>query len=238
MRKNYSCCLLLLLTCCSLPNTGLAAQPERKFSFRLQISVMLATVRISDPITGKTGSGVLIGNKGNEYYVLTARHIVTGVRSPCLTVYTLNSFPRPASTYNNSQLLSQDKEQDLAVIRFTAAEKTYPVLPLCTNRNTPVATNFSGLVTGFVGNNKPEKKIIRVIGKKRIRLPGQAAKWAWEITPEQPVGYSGGPLVSKSGQLIGIASGSNNGKGYYAYTSEIHRFLKQNSLQWLSKEEK
>jgi S1-C subfamily serine protease len=47
-------------------------------------------------------------------------------------------------------------------------------------------------------------------------------------------GRSGGPLIDQRGFVIGICSGTSDGKGYFTHTHEIHRFLKQNAFDWLA----
>ena len=74
-------------------------------------------------------------------------------------------------------------------------------------------------------------------GPKRARRPGvETAVRVWETSQPPAQGRSGGPLLDRQGQLLGIGSGSSGGKGYFSHLDEIERFLKRNGLQWLTGE--
>ncbi len=69
--------------------------------------------------TGAPGSGVIIAQKDNDYYVLTANHVIGEIlKGDVIEVQTLDG------KYHNAKLLKSDKEIDGALIKFTS-KKTY-----------------------------------------------------------------------------------------------------------------
>tara|TARA_Y100000589_G_scaffold290763_1_gene293678 strand:+ start:1308 stop:2312 length:1005 start_codon:yes stop_codon:yes gene_type:complete len=69
--------------------------------------------------TGAPGSGVIIAQKGVNYYVLTTNHVVGKIlKGDEIGVQTLDG------TYHTAQLLDFDEKIDGALIKFTS-EKTY-----------------------------------------------------------------------------------------------------------------
>src|SRR5262249_57044774 len=75
-------------------------------------------------------------------------------------------------------------------------------------------------------------KATRVVSK-----PGEQGKAkCWETAKGPVAGRSGGPLVDTHGRLLGVASGTSGGKGYYIHLDEIRAFLKHNGLGWLAED--
>src|SRR2546430_1556077 len=58
--------------------------------------------------------------------------------------------------------------------------------------------------------------------KVDARRPNEKVTTMWETEASPAKGRSGGPLVDKRGFVLGIASGANDGKGYYVHPDEIH----------------
>lgn len=200
---------------------------------KIQIATVLGTVRITNPATGTEGSGVMVGKKDGDVFILTASHLLEGTRQARVAPFTAKSYPESAATYETNAIPARDKLRDLAIIRISVKGGTHSLLPLCSRMRIPTGKNFTGLITGCNPGKPPLRRTINVIGKKRVRRPGNKPTWAWELSATQPTGWSGGALVNSEGKLIGIASGSNDGKGYYVHAAEIHSFLDEHSLSWL-----
>jgi hypothetical protein len=77
----------------------------------------------------------------------------------------------------------------------------------------------------------------KVKGAKQIRRSeAMQPALCWEAASEQSPGRSGGPLIDRRGRVIGVASGVNDGKGYYCHAEEIHRWLKSTDFAFLAEE--
>ena len=70
--------------------------------------------------TGDQGSGVIIAQKDNDYYVLTAKHVIGEIlKGDFIEVQTLDG------EYHDSKLLKSDEEIDAALIKFSSQNKYY-----------------------------------------------------------------------------------------------------------------
>ena len=70
--------------------------------------------------TGAPGSGVIIAQKDNDYYVLTANHVIGEIlKGDVIEVQTLDG------EYHDAKLLKSDKEIDGALIKFSSQNKYY-----------------------------------------------------------------------------------------------------------------
>jgi hypothetical protein len=41
-------------------------------------------------------------------------------------------------------------------------------------------------------------------------------------------------MLDSRGRVLGIASGTSDGAGYFAHAEELYRFLVQSNLKWLT----
>ncbi len=70
--------------------------------------------------TGAPGSGVIIAQKDNNYYVLTAKHVIGDIlKGDVIEVQTLDG------EYHDAKLLKSDEEIDGALIKFSSKNKYY-----------------------------------------------------------------------------------------------------------------
>jgi hypothetical protein len=90
-------------------------------------SVISETLKKSTVYIKGIGTGIIIGSASNDYYVLTAKHVVDNL---------LNPSSKEIVTYDNRfypiQEIIPDRELDLAIVKFTS-EMDYPTVTL--NRN-------------------------------------------------------------------------------------------------------
>ena len=89
-------------------------------------SFLNGTNKITDFITvaiygtGAPGSGVIIAQKDNDYYVLTANHVIGEIlKGDVIEVQTLDG------EYHDAKLLKSDEEIDGALIKFSSQNKYY-----------------------------------------------------------------------------------------------------------------
>ncbi len=224
--------LALLVTA----QTDQADAPD--FTKELQASALRATVRIVNAAKGSEGSGVVVKQDANFAYVLTARHVIDKADKVEVHVYSAQSYPKAAAVYADAVIVADSKEQDLAVVRIPTRVKLPGVLPLCPAAKAPGDKDFAGLSVGCDSGKAPTCRAETVKGRKLVKRPGENGVASWEVATAPAAGRSGGPLVDKRGYVLGIASGANDGLGYYVHPEEIERFLKKNLLEDLAEEEK
>ena len=230
---------MLMLTWLLLLPAQIEATDSADFPKKLQIRAVTATVRIHNRATKIEGSGVIVGKQGPFVYILTAHHIVQGADQLEIGVFSEQSYPKPAAVYRGAKVVAKAADiRDLALVRIVSDDKTVGVLPLCTREQNPKGDSFPALALGCALGQAPTGQINKVVAKKKIRPKGAGdPAYFWEWNDAVAKGRSGGPLIDKRGYVVGICSGTSDGKGYFTHPQEIHRFLKENVFDWLADKE-
>jgi serine protease Do len=170
------------------------------------------------------GSGVIIARNGNNYYVLTAKHVVDTQDE--YTVVTANG-----KKYNlDYKLVRKLTSLDLAVVQFTSSD-TLPIARL--GNSEQVNQGDSIFVAGWpkvtAAITQPTLQVTdgRVTGRQQGDTAG------YELTYSNPTapGMSGGPVFDANGRVIGIhgrAAGDQEvGKVGINLGIPTHLFLRQ-----------
>jgi S1-C subfamily serine protease len=209
------------------------------FPKEFQTRALMATVRIVNPAKKSEGSGVIVAKNGPFVYILTACHLVAGSDRLEIAAFSEKSYPRSEFVYRSAQVVAQAADiRDLALIRLATADKTLGMVPLCPVAATPRGEGFTALAVGCTQGQAPACTVTKILGKKKIRQKaGGEAGYFWEGSAAGAKGRSGGPLIDERGHVVGICSGTSDGKSYFTHPDEIHRFLKQHAFGWLADKE-
>jgi S1-C subfamily serine protease len=225
---------MLTVLLCLLP-AQVPAVESKDFSKEVQQTAVTATVRIANVTEGADGSGVLLRHEGPHAYVLTANHVVGKAKQLRVHVFTAGSYPREAKTYQEVKVLARDARTDLAVLQVTTRDKLPAPLAVCPLKQAPAVKGFAVLALGCRPGEEPRAVADTVQDIPLIRKPGEpAAVKCWETAKAQGKGRSGGPLLDRQGRVLGVASGTSGGRGYYTHLRELHEFLKDNALEFLA----
>jgi S1-C subfamily serine protease len=228
---------MFLLSCSLLFSAQLAVQEPADFPAKLQSRARMATVRVLCPAKKSEGSGVIVGRTGGFVYVLTANHIVEGADMVEIAAF---SQKNEQSLHRNCRIVAKGAGlRDLALIRMEADEKeTFSILPVCPVESVPKTDGFPALALGCSEGREPTAIVCGALRKKNVRRNGEAgAVYLWEAPDAVAKGRSGGPIIDGRGLVLGICSGTNDGKGYYTHIHDLHRFLKQNGFDWLAEKQ-
>lgn len=202
-----------------------------------QRKAVTATVRVANPAQRKVGSGVVVARTGAFVYVLTAAHVVAGNRGLEVSTYNETDYPKAAGVYKDAKVLAASVDRaDLAVLRFTAEDKSFGSRPLCSVETRPKADRFACLLAGCLDGEAPTVQVDRVAGTRKAKDAAGEIVF-WECLKRSPEGRSGGAVINIEGRVVGICSGVSGGRSYFTHIDEIHRFLKKNALQWLAEED-
>ncbi|HEY1343153.1 MAG TPA: serine protease [Bryobacteraceae bacterium] len=203
------------------------------------MKAVTATVRIVNRTDRSEGTGVIVGQEKGAVYILTAAHVVARADRLEISTFSRDSYPRPLTSYEKTEVVAQTRDiRDLALVRVPTEDRAPATMPFCPLRQLPAAGGFESLSVGCGASKAPISLLENVQKEKRIRRPpGRDTALFWETAIGQPAGRSGGPLINKRGELIGLASGSSEGKGYYCHGAEIHAWLKGGKFAFLVTEQ-
>lgn len=195
------------------------------FSQERQAAALNATLRLTNPATNGEGTAVRIGRLGPYVYFLTAQHnLKSAEKAVYLESFAATTYPKPIRKML-VDIKHQWPEIDLALL--AAIEPEPPgILPI-KKAHQPQAAPFPVLTVGCTEGKIPELMADRALQAMAIKRPDGLKGRFWQ-TEKRPVeGRSGGPLVDASGSLIGVCSGTSDGKGYYIHLDEIRTALVQ-----------
>lgn len=214
------------------------ASPEvpasKHFSPEQQTRALLATVRVANGADRTEGAGVMIHQKDGIVHVLTAAHLVGRAETVEVGLFTSKSYPKPAQVIPRATVVARAAGADLALLRFDYGTLV-GVTPLCPRKAIPKNQEFPALLVGLmqgapvVGEDTVRRKLVR-------KPNATAAVPMWETSEPSPKGRSGGPLLDSQGHVLGVCSGTGDGKGYYVHIDDIHTFLGDNGCRWLFEE--
>lgn len=161
------------------------------------------TVRIFSSLGGDTGgSGVIIYHQEGNYYVITCHHVVEGGNYPYkIAVYDGKIYP--AEIVKKNTVNSSKDYYDLALLRFASQDK-YPTIKF--SENLP-RENESVFATGFPfqQNLKQSMQITHTRGiLAKILDKPLVGGYQLGYTNLIHTGMSGGAILNRRGELIGI----------------------------------
>ncbi len=198
------------------------------FPKTLQMKAVAASVRVVNRTERLEASGVILGRKDGAFYILTAGHYLNRPGRLAVSTFTADSYPDAAHVYEKAEVVARARDiRDLALIRVETDDLPPGILPLCPERLLPPKGPFPALSVGCGAARAPVCLLETIREAKLVRLAGRMeTALFWEAAGEQTPGRSGGPLIDRQGNVLGLASGTNDGKGYYCHAREIGRWLK------------
>ena len=153
------------------------------------------------------GSGILINNQGDTYYVLTAKHVVETEDE--YSVVTPDNSVHPLD-FNQIQMLP---EMDLAVAQFNSPQ-LYPTAALG-NSNT-LTEGDTVFIAGWPIEGQAIPQIYQFTLGQISGLPNRPLPGGYGLiyTNTTRAGMSGGPVFNEDGKVVGI-HGQAEGREVY-----------------------
>lgn len=173
-----------------------------------QIAAALQPEQVAEKITvlidenGKAlGSGVILDREGNNYYVLTVKHVVDYPGEYGIVVSDL-TFNKRRYPVNYSRVIKLPGV-DLAILQFTSPE-TYTTANLGDSDKAIVGANV--YVSGYTSGGKYLDSIRQFTTGKISSLPPRPLDNGYNLvyTNITGPGMSGGSVLNDQGHLIGI----------------------------------
>src|SRR5262249_29240094 len=160
-----------------------------------------------------------------------AAHVLEKSRRFDVQTFTAKSYPDPAATYEKVEVLWREADSDVALLRFPTGDAKQPTRALAP-RGTSPKPPFPTLYVGSALAAAPVCQLDRVAAKKLLKDADGKSAFFWQLDGAPDAGCSGGPMFERGGRVIGICSGTQDGKGYFAYLDEILAALKKHDATW------
>lgn len=157
-------------------------------------------------------TGFLIDGKG---FIVTNAHVVNRMK----TIYVENN----KGEYFTAQTIFADKNTDLAILKINdTAFKTVYNLPYSINRNN------SNLGEQIFTMGYPRNEIVYGEGYVSAKSGNEGDSTAYQVSVSVNPGNSGGPVLNKRGEIIGIITSKNStadGVVFAAKSTNIYKLL-------------
>jgi len=157
-------------------------------------------------------TGFLIDGKG---FIVTNAHVVNRMK----TIYVQNN----KGEYFTAQTIYADKNADLALLKINdTAFKTIYNLPYSINKNN------SNLGEQIFTMGYPRNEIVYGEGYVSAKSGNEGDSTAYQVSVSVNPGNSGGPVLNKRGEIIGIITSKNStadGVVFAAKSTNIYKLL-------------
>lgn len=159
------------------------------------IKSKLTTPKVNaNPNPGFRATGFLIDGKG---FIVTNAHVVNRLK----TIYVENN----KGDYFTAQTIYTDQNTDLAILKITdTAFKTVLNLPYSINKNN------SNLGEQIFTLGFPRNEIVYGEGYVSAKSGNEGDSTSYQMSVSVNPGNSGGPVLNKNGQIIGIITSKNS----------------------------
>lgn len=192
---------LLLLVCIGSLLIVLSVQtfPQPLSSTQLseeQLKQIAQAVTVKIVSQNTWGSGILMHQQGEMYAVLTNEHVLTPGLEDSYIIETLDRQTYPAQAISTVNF----QGNDLALLTFRRSKITYSVASL--GDSSQLKESDEVFASGF---SLTSKKFRFICGQIKLLL-SEPFKGGYQIGYTNPIenGMSGGPLLNRQGQVIGI----------------------------------
>lgn len=202
---------VLILPVASTPGEISMSQIQEISTFKSNSAVEAIAQPITVRLVGENiaGSGVIISQVGNDYFVLTCAHVIESNQESKFVVLTSDGKKYIAKKDTRFNF----RDVDLAVVKFST-DNQYPVAIMDTNFNLSIGEQV--YVTGFPNYQQKAVNLVSTVdlgikpynftkGKVLhvLNLPLEKG-YKIGMTNEIEVGMSGGPVLNINGELVGI----------------------------------
>jgi tetratricopeptide (TPR) repeat protein len=166
------------------------------------------TIRIED-IDGSSGSGVILKQNGDTYYVVTNVHVIKDKSNYTIITPDRQRYPINYSSIKKGGLV------DLAVLKFTS-KKSYKTAKFGNANLLQISTPT--YISGFTKNNLGYE--FRFRSGEVIANSSQIYDYSLVYTNNTLGGMSGGAVLNQNGELVAI-NGWGQTSGFYNHSETI-----------------
>ena len=140
------------------------------------------------------GSGVIVENSGNVYYIVTNSHVVAGGEGIVVELYDRDKV--------DGVLVGRDERKDLALVRIEYSRDHLPVALLGDSDSLYVGDWVLAFGSPYGYEHSVSSGIVSALGRRDG--PGENINDFIQTDASINQGNSGGPLVNIRGEVVGI----------------------------------
>lgn len=172
--------------------------------------------------SGGLGSGVIVANDANTYYVLTNSHVVKSSEDITVTLHDGREY--------EAELIGEDSRKDAALVSFTTSDSGIYIALLGNSDELQVGDWVLAMGSPFGFQNTVTAGIVSALGR---RGPSNNINDFIQTDAAINQGNSGGALVNLRGEVIGIntwistQTGVNVGLGFAIPINNLKRSIDQ-----------
>ena len=180
-------------------DTARAAPPDAVTAFQtIQPSVVLiSTERGGDSKTDAVGAGVIVNDQGA---ILTARHVVAGA--------TVIHITFPDGTKANGTVVSEQPENDIAVL--SADQSPEALVPAVLGGGVQIGDAVFAVGHPLGLSDSLSAGVVSGLNRTVPGSDGTTMKGLIQFDAAVNPGSSGGPLLNKAGQVVGVVTSLAN----------------------------
>lgn len=216
-------CLCYLIMCFLFFSISANAASDKNFDYTNEENVNILLYEKANPSIvsidanieegQSTGTGFIIDKKG---LIITSSHVVSGVKEVDVTTFS-------GQVYKGKVISKLEENEDLALIKIESKEKLQN-LKLGDFENIKVGQKVIAIGNPFGFRGTMTVGIVSRIDYVKNKIQTDAA-----INP----GSSGGPLINRNGEVIGVSQSiynpdndkSNIGIGFAIPVNEVKKFV-------------
>ncbi len=169
-----------------------------------------------------SGSGSVLDKSG---MILTNYHVIEGAREVSVSLFNGVSYP--------AQLVGQDKETDIAVLKIDAPGDQLQPITWGDSQSLRVGQKIYAIGNPFGLERTMSTGMISSLNRQIPSSEGRTMRSLIQIDASLNQGNSGGPLINTRGQLIGMntaimsSDGDSAGVGFAIPVSTLARIVPQ-----------
>ncbi len=206
MNRYYPWAIITGIAAIPLVVQQVSAQPRNLYEEARQFVVL-----IQDASGARQGTGFIVNEKNNTYYVLTAAHVV---RSGSFQIRTNSGEVKPVDVV---RILGAE---DLALVEFTSNNQ-YPIARLANNAD-EIQARVPISILGYPSSERSDPQFPSgTVTSRQRRPPGAGLAIIHGV--ETKDGMSGSPVLNERGEVVGIHVGLDSSSFRVAIPIESYR---------------
>ena len=166
-------------------------------------SAGVVAIQATSPGQQDSGTGVVLSSDG---YIVTNDHVISGASSVSVSTGSNSSSTASSSSGRTAQVVGEDPNSDLAVIKVDPTGLNLHPLTLAQSSTVGVGDPVYAIGNPYGLDQTLTRGIVSALNRQISAPDGTAINGAIQTDAALNPGNSGGPLIDSHGDVIGINS--------------------------------